>query len=235
MAMKIIGHRGAAAEAPENTLAGLQQAFASGADGVEVDVRLSLDNELVVFHDATTERLCQVNWTVATAHWRELSKVRVGGEPIPRLDAVLNAVPEGKVALIELKPQDPVRLLSALKTWHTRQASVIAKREVIGMSFDRAILHALAMELPEWPRWQLVADPNALDPGLPVQGYGLNAAATWETSTLATLADQGRQLSVWTENEPSRLADWQALGIGYLTTDVPSRMVPAHKRLQSDA
>ena len=47
----IIGHRGAAGLAPENTLAAFSKAIASGADGVELDLLLSADGELVVHHD----------------------------------------------------------------------------------------------------------------------------------------------------------------------------------------
>ncbi|MDQ3819478.1 MAG: glycerophosphodiester phosphodiesterase, partial [Acidobacteriota bacterium] len=49
----IIGHRGAAAVAPENTLASFERALRDGADGIEFDVRLARDGVPVVIHDAT--------------------------------------------------------------------------------------------------------------------------------------------------------------------------------------
>ena len=52
----IIGHRGAAAVAPENTLASFTRAFADGADGIEFDVRLTRDHIPVVIHDASLKR-----------------------------------------------------------------------------------------------------------------------------------------------------------------------------------
>ena len=52
----IFGHRGASGHAPENTLEAFQLAMAMGADGVELDVHLSSDGQLVVIHDETVDR-----------------------------------------------------------------------------------------------------------------------------------------------------------------------------------
>ncbi|MCK4605545.1 MAG: glycerophosphodiester phosphodiesterase, partial [Deltaproteobacteria bacterium] len=54
--MMIIGHRGAAALEPENTLLSIERAMDIGVDAVEIDVHLSKDKELVVIHDATVDR-----------------------------------------------------------------------------------------------------------------------------------------------------------------------------------
>ncbi|MCW3130665.1 MAG: glycerophosphodiester phosphodiesterase family protein [Methanophagales archaeon] len=54
--MKIIAHRGARAEEPENTLRAVRKAFECGVDAVEIDVRFSKDREIVVIHDDTLER-----------------------------------------------------------------------------------------------------------------------------------------------------------------------------------
>ena len=55
---QIIGHRGWAAKYPENTLLGFQKAIDAGATMIELDVQLTSDNHLVVFHDETAKRLC---------------------------------------------------------------------------------------------------------------------------------------------------------------------------------
>ena len=51
--VEIIGHRGASAEAPENTLAAIQLAWQQGADAAEIDVMLTADGQLVAIHDET--------------------------------------------------------------------------------------------------------------------------------------------------------------------------------------
>jgi len=74
----IIGHRGAAAVAPENTLVAFSRAMSDGADGIEFDVRLARDNVAVVIHDATLQRTALRNGEVAQFSSDELKSVDVG-------------------------------------------------------------------------------------------------------------------------------------------------------------
>src|SRR5437016_11609398 len=74
----IIGHRGASAVAPENTLAAFARAIQDGADGIEFDVRLSRDGVPVVVHDATLQRTGLVNRLVGELTLKELQQIGVG-------------------------------------------------------------------------------------------------------------------------------------------------------------
>ena len=74
----IIGHRGAAAVAPENTFESFARAFADGADGIEFDVRLSRDGVPVVIHDASLRRTASANAKVSELTAEELSRADVG-------------------------------------------------------------------------------------------------------------------------------------------------------------
>ena len=74
----IIAHRGASAEAPENTLAAFRRAIELGADGVEFDVRLAADGVPVVIHDATLERTAGLKRRIADLTSDELAKIDVG-------------------------------------------------------------------------------------------------------------------------------------------------------------
>src|ERR1044072_5476525 len=76
--MLIIGHRGASAVAPENTIAAFREALAVGADGIEFDVRLTRDGVPVVIHDSTLRRTGGLPHRVADLAWEEISKVDVG-------------------------------------------------------------------------------------------------------------------------------------------------------------
>ena len=71
----IIAHRGASAHAPENTLASFRKAVEVGADGIELDVRLSKDGVPVVIHDATLTRTGGINNRVADLTAEQLSRV----------------------------------------------------------------------------------------------------------------------------------------------------------------
>src|SRR5690606_31538793 len=68
----MLGHRGAPAEATENSVASLLAAAAAGADAIECDVQLTADGEPVVFHDWTLERLAAEPAVVEATPWREL-------------------------------------------------------------------------------------------------------------------------------------------------------------------
>jgi glycerophosphoryl diester phosphodiesterase len=74
----IIAHRGASAEAPENTLAAFRRAIELGADGVELDVRLAADGVPVVIHDATLKRTASIDRRVADMTSTELARLDVG-------------------------------------------------------------------------------------------------------------------------------------------------------------
>src|SRR3954454_13113161 len=102
--VEIIGHRGAASDAPENTLASFRLAWEQQADAIECDVRLSKDVHIVAIHDAETKRTAGVDVAVVDQTLAELRRLDVGrwkderfaGEPIPTLAEILTTVPVGK-------------------------------------------------------------------------------------------------------------------------------------------
>jgi glycerophosphoryl diester phosphodiesterase len=75
---KVIAHRGASAHAPENTLASFRKAIEAGADGIELDVRLSKDGVPMVIHDSTLVRTAGMNTRVADLTAEQLSRVDAG-------------------------------------------------------------------------------------------------------------------------------------------------------------
>ena len=99
---EIIGHRGASHDAPENTIAAFDRGLAAGADGLELDVRLSKDGEVVVIHDETLDRTTDARGPVRPApklgqHTDEVlaEVLKLSGGEIARLhDARIVAGPE---------------------------------------------------------------------------------------------------------------------------------------------
>lgn len=108
--MELIGHRGCADQYPENTVHAIQRS-SQYLDTVEVDVRRCSTGELVVFHDETVDRLTDATGRVAELAWDELRELEVmdSGETIPRLSTVLEAIPQGVRAQIELKQRGVAR------------------------------------------------------------------------------------------------------------------------------
>ncbi len=73
----IIAHRGASGEAPENTISAFDLAFEQGADGIELDVRLSRDRIPVVIHDANLTRTASIDAPVSALSWEEIRAIRL--------------------------------------------------------------------------------------------------------------------------------------------------------------
>src|ERR1700685_2412700 len=101
-AVEIIGTRGAAFDAPENTLASFHLAWKQQADAAETDVFLSKDGEIVVIHDANTARLSGHKGKVVDQTLAELKQLDIGrwkgpqwaGQRIPTLAELLAIIPE---------------------------------------------------------------------------------------------------------------------------------------------
>lgn len=101
----IIGHRGASADAPENSLAAFALAKEQGADGVELDVQLSRDDRIVIIHDTTVDRTTNGSGKVSELTLKELQALDAGqGQTIPTLDELLEMLGPSILYNIELKP-----------------------------------------------------------------------------------------------------------------------------------
>ena len=106
----IFAHRGASAHAPENTLASFELAVVQGADGIELDVKLSADGHVVVIHDPTVDRTTGAHGRVKDMPLNELRAFDAGSsfsdkfkdEKIPTLEEVFEAVGEKTFINVEL-------------------------------------------------------------------------------------------------------------------------------------
>ena len=110
---KIYAHRGASNAAPENTMAAFELAKDMGADGIELDVVLTKDSEIVVIHDDSIDRTSNGKGVVEDMYYSDLKKLDFGswkneqfkGEPIPLLNDVCKLVKDSNILLnIEIKP-----------------------------------------------------------------------------------------------------------------------------------
>lgn len=118
----MLGHRGAAGLAPENTLISFHRGRTDGADVLELDVRATADGEVVVLHDATVDRTTDGTGPVRSLAWAELRTLDAGfrftpdggrthpyrgqGVTVPRLVDLITALPDMPLN-IEIKQDDP--------------------------------------------------------------------------------------------------------------------------------
>ncbi len=104
--MMIMGHRGAAALEPENTLLSIARAIEIGVDALEIDVRLSKDKEIVVIHDSSVDRTTNGTGPVGSYTLEEIKKLDAGkGERIPTLQEVIDLIGNKVRLVIELKEE----------------------------------------------------------------------------------------------------------------------------------
>ena len=122
----VVGHRGAAALQPENTVEGFEYAISLGCEYIEFDVHLSADRHLVVIHDDTVDRTTNGSGQVAQMTLTQLQQLDAGdGRRIPALHEVLEAIRGSTILLCELKgPFTPRPTAQAVKDFH-RQDQVI--------------------------------------------------------------------------------------------------------------
>jgi glycerophosphoryl diester phosphodiesterase len=154
----VIGHRGASAYYPENTLSAFKAAYEMGAEMVELDILLSKDGVPVVIHDETLDRTTNGKGNVKEFTLEELKKLDAGlwfgeehkGEPIPTLEEVIQFA-KGKIALnIEIKTE---AVTDSLHNGVEEKALELVKKygmedHVLFSSFDyRAIAHLRALDV----------------------------------------------------------------------------------------
>ncbi|MEP6982151.1 MAG: glycerophosphodiester phosphodiesterase family protein [Sphingomicrobium sp.] len=148
-------HRGLhfGAAVPENTLAAFRAALEFGA-GIECDLRLTADDQLVVFHDADARRLCASPLRIAQSRWADLAGLRVSGHPIPSLEHLLSLVAGQVPLLLEAKVEHDVR-----RSVRALQHELAGYRGLFAvMSFDPRLCRLIRREMPGVRRGLLIKD-----------------------------------------------------------------------------
>ena len=238
-ALKVIAHRGASGDAPENTLAAIKLAWELNADGVEIDLRLSADNCPILFHDTDLQRIVSVNLPIRHQTVESLNQYDVGqwkdpkwkGERIPTLDTVIAAIPDDKTLLLELK--EGPELIPAIE--RTLVSISVNWNNLWFMSFDLPTVNRVKSMHPNWQTLLLVDNPG-IDPlrelsskivdAENVRADGLSLANSWfETLQLIPSLNYSQLLlSVWTVNDAVDAQNWASLGAKMITTDFPAQI-----------
>ena len=251
----IIGHRGASAVAPENTLAAFRKAIDAGADGIEFDVRLSSDGIPVIIHDETLRRTALRSERVVdltaeelqntdAGSWfaiaRRLSTNEYGDEKIPTLEQLLDDFSSNNALLyLEIKcaPFELPRIVDA--TAHLIETHSVADRTIVEC-FDLAVIEAIKRRAPSLKTAALF-EPSIANPGALISGQKLVAltlaAGADEIALHHRLANKraveaarkaGLRVVVWTVDDPGWIKRSNEVGIDCLITNDPARMV-AHR------
>jgi glycerophosphoryl diester phosphodiesterase len=234
----VIGHRGAAGSAPENTLASLRQAHAEGAGMVEIDVRLSADGVPVLLHDATLDRTTSatgsaMRWTAQAmgrldaGSWKH---PRFRGEAVPTLCDVITLCTDLGLGLnIEIKPnhgQASETAMAIADVLRTRWPDTLALPLV--SSFELASLVTLRDAAPELRRGLLFEHRPSNWKEIATLA-GAWSVHLWERAetpeSVAALAGDGFLILIYTVNDPAAARRWLEAGASAVITDCPGRIL----------
>ena len=230
----IFAHRGDFAHAPENTLPSFEQALQKGADGVELDVKLTSDGQVIVIHDSTVDRTTNGKGRVASLPLEDIRMLDAGnwfnekfaGTKIPLLQEVFGLVSKDKLINIELtnysSPRDglAIKVCDLIKRHNNH-------KQIIFSSFFSSNLKIAAQTLPEIPRG-LLAMPGLV--GLWARSFGFMFGDYQALHPHISNASQQqmqrahrvkRRVHVWTVNSPEEINQLKEWGVDGIITDDP--------------
>lgn len=236
MKPKIYAHRGASSGAPENTMAAFQLALDQGADGIELDVMLSKDRQLVVIHDDKVDRTTNGTGRVRDMTLAELKTLDAGsGERIPTLDEVLTRFGGQFLINIELKNYGtifdslPVDVAGMVRDHNVGDSILISSFNPFNFPRFHRILPDVSRGMLTFPGWA-----NFL-------GYRLfrfDALNPYfkdiDEAMINRLHAKGRQINAWTVDEAADIRHLSKLGVDGLITNQPQRAIAVLESLPSE-
>ena len=225
-----IGHRGAPGHAPENTLASFQKALQIGVDGVEMDARMTADGQIAVIHDDTLDRTTDMTGQVRQLTMAQIRKADAGGgERVPTLQEALETIPDGILAVIEIKTLDAAAPSARL-------AQEIGKSgETLLISFLPEALPAARAAVPKLQTALIVG--RRIADGETENGRAMLQAArsagtdsvscNWRIASpeaVQAVHEAGGTIGVWTPNDPRHIRQAIQAGVDAVTSDYPDRL-----------
>lgn len=230
----VIGHRGASGEAPENTLAAFALALEQGAEGIELDVQLTKDGEIVVCHDLTVDRTTDGSGLIGDKSWEELKSLDAGfwfseaftGERIPHLRQVYELVPRGHLINVEIKHAYEGRMEKALLAF---LEDMDRWEDTVISSFDHKLMQRIKQDQPT-AKVGLLYAANLLDHAAYAGQLGVevNSLHPYHHSIdevdVAAAAAAGLAVYPYTVNKVADYKRLIAAGVTGIITDYPARL-----------
>lgn len=222
-----IGHRGAKGHEPENTFVSFQKALDMQVDGIELDVHLSADSEIIVIHDETIDRTTNGKGFVNALSLHELKAFRIDGKyEIPTLKEVFDLVNKDCFINIELKSYEATdKVVSLIEKYVTKK----------GWKYDRFLVSSF-----DWNALQQVAFLNDKIPIGILTETDLNLALAFAKFIQATsihphfhlltkentaqIQEKGLQVFPWTINELEDIQKIKTFNVNGIITDFPNRI-----------
>ncbi|HEU5460504.1 MAG TPA: glycerophosphodiester phosphodiesterase family protein [Pyrinomonadaceae bacterium] len=232
----IIGHRGASAVAPENTMVAFREAIAAGSDGIEFDVRLTRDGVPVIIHDNTLRRTTGQPHRVADLTWSELEALDVG---VPSLEQLFTLFETNDLTLFLEMKVDSVAAHQPLAEACCKLIDDYSfKQRVFVECFDLKALEVVKTidsDIKTAALFQpTVSKPSLSDERIIDQAKAIGASALAlhhrlaRESLVKKAIEEELRVAVWTVDDPSWIARARSMGVEALITNDPAAML-AHR------
>lgn len=228
--IEVIGHRGAPAYEPENTIRSFLKAVELKADSIEMDIHLSKDKELVIMHDDSVNRTTNGKGKISDLTLAEIKKLDAGkGERVPTLEEAFEAIPKTMRIHIEIKDDKAVEKVMELVRRESAEGRV-----VISSVVHSVIINAKRIN----PRIKtaLIFEYFPTDSDVAVSlAESINADAIHPLyryltkDVIDTAHSRGLKVRVWTCNDEEIVRDMVKMGVDGIYTNKPDLVVPIIK------
>ena len=240
--VKIIGHRGCASVFPENTLEAILHGIQSGAEMIEIDLRLSKDQEVVLSHNENLSEVFGINQNVSEKTWQRLSELTIKKEGktfhLLRLRDLFQFMPQDVHFYLELKATKSPNPSEWNKKLVDKVISILKKEKIkrrcLLMSFDQDLIKYLKKKHPSYSAGLVVKSKAILKAILKNKEIQYDCLALnqklFKNSNLKMALNSGIPLIAWTVNDKrlwKRIASYGPLGI---VTDYPSKFSDFSKK-----
>ena len=233
--VEVIGHRGASTEAPENTLAANNLAFQQKADGVEVDVRLTKDKQLVCMHDKSAFRTAGKRNLIKESTLKQLKSLDVGkwkgkkwsGEAIPSLQEVLSQMPLNKKIFIEVK--EGIETIDPLI--EDIQKSNLDPKYISVISFHQEVVKRVKLAMESLTVNLLIAFSGPKEflteevllklLEFNLDGVGAENHLRLSRNFVDLILEKNKKVHVWIVDDIQQAKKYKEMGLSSITTNLP--------------
>lgn len=237
----VVAHRGASAQAPENTMEAFRLGVEAGADAIELDVHLTADGQLAVIHDETLDRTTDRTGRIAELTMDQVREANAGatftrsgdsgfpfaerGLRVPTLPEVLEWLPDGIGLVVEIKARAAAdAVVEAVRGHAVRDGGRLAV-----ISFDEATIERVRELDPSIRTGYLLVPSQPVEPALTwATEHGHVGVFPWDGDLgmdplplMAQARAYGREIGCYVVNDPGRMKHLAACGIWGFVTDVP--------------
>lgn len=223
----VIAHRGDTKAGVENTLSAVESAMRLGVDGIEVDLQITRDDKIVVFHDEDLQRIHGSPLTIRDSLLSEIRKAERKEAPLPTLEDLLDLVRDRVLLNLELKTlcyfekRLEVKVAEILKSFSFPDALVISSFNMIALwRFHRmapALKQGYLFQDKPWLHRVLIP---VLNP------YSINTPLSYVSQVLSERTHRaGRKFFVWTVNHENDMELCLKHGADGIITDEPAKLI----------